>query len=249
LPPLEIEHGYKMSDASAESPVQDRHVAIGQPIFNNDARYLLLTYRPLSACPEQDRTPNNREQIGPALVCDANRVNAVWVLSDGRSPRIGGVKRKGSRSMRVDKIFGAVLAASVAVTPVAATAAQPVGSILSVTGDTFVSREGRLLRAAPAMAVRAGDRVITSNTGSAKVGLNDCSVNVSGGQMASVSGGSCGSVKTASFDRAASTADDSSALRGRAGAGGFVVAIVAAVAVIIGIVIVVKNNDDTPTSP
>jgi len=151
--------------------------------------------------------------------------------------------------MRVDKFFGAVLAASVAVTPVAASAAQPVGSILSVKGDAFVSRQGRLLRAQPTMAVRAGDRVITRDGASANVGLNGCSVNVAGGQMASVSNGSCGSVQTASFDRAASSTGDASSLRGGAGAGSFVVAIVAAVAVIIGIVIVVQNDDDTPTSP
>ena len=151
--------------------------------------------------------------------------------------------------MRVDKFFGAMLAASVAITPVAASAAQPAGSILSVNGDAFVSHEGRLVRAQPSMKVAAGDRVITRDGASAKVALNNCSVNVAGGEMATVSNGSCGSVQTASFDRAASTTDDASGLRGRAGAGGFVVAIVAAVAVIIGIVIVVKNDDDTPTSP
>lgn len=153
--------------------------------------------------------------------------------------------------MRVDKFFGAMVAASVALTPVAVTAAQPAGSILSVSGDAFVSHEGRLVRAVPSMKVAAGDRVITRNGASANVGLNNCSVNVAGGQMATVSSGSCGSVQTASFDRAASNAGDSSDLRGRGvGSGaGFVVAIVAAVAVIIGIVIVVKNNDDNPTSP
>lgn len=151
--------------------------------------------------------------------------------------------------MRVDKFFGAVVAASVALTPVAATAAQPAGSILSVNGDAYVSHEGRLLRAQPNMVVNAGDRVITRSGATANVGLNNCSVSVAGGEMATVSNGSCGSVQTASFDRSAAGAQDASDLRGRGRGGSFVVAIVAAVAVIIGIVIVVQNNDDKPTSP
>jgi hypothetical protein len=148
--------------------------------------------------------------------------------------------------MRVDKFFGAVVAASVALTPVAASAAQPVGSILSVKGDAFVSHEGRLVRAQPSMKVAAGDRVITRDGATASVGLNNCSVNVAGGQMSTVSNGSCGSVQTASFDRAASTGQNGSSL---VAGGGFIIAILAAAAVIVGIVVVASNDDDTPTSP
>jgi len=149
--------------------------------------------------------------------------------------------------MRVDKFLGAMVAASVALTPVAATAAQPAGSIVSVNGNAFVSHEGRLVRATPNMKVAAGDRVITRDGSSAKVALNDCSVNVAGGQMATVANGSCGSVQNASFDRAGSAHTGNAS--GLAGGGGFVVALIAAVAVIIGIVVVVKNDDDSPTSP
>lgn len=146
--------------------------------------------------------------------------------------------------MRVHKFFGALAAASVALTPIAATA-ETAGSIVSVKGDAFVSSNGRLVRAQPNMAVNSGDRVITQSGATANVALNNCSVNVAGGQMATVSGTSCGSVQTASFDRGASKTSNASALAG----GGFIVAILAAAAVIIGIIIVVKNNDDSPTSP
>lgn len=148
--------------------------------------------------------------------------------------------------MRVGKILGAAVAASVALTPVAATAAQTVGSVVSVNGGAYVAREGRLLRAQPAMAVKAGDRVITRSGASASVAMNGCSVDVAGGEMKTL-GGSCGSVETASFNRAATKSEGSSALGGFGG-GAVVIVILAVAAVVVGIVAATRNNNK-PTSP
>jgi co-chaperonin GroES (HSP10) len=149
--------------------------------------------------------------------------------------------------MRIGRILGSAVAASVALTPIAATASQTVGSVVSVNGDAYVAREGRLLRAQPAMAVKAGDRVITRSGASASVAMNGCSVNVAGGEMKTL-GGSCGSVETASFSRAASKSDGSSALAGGAGGGVIVIALIAIGAIVVGIVAATRNNNK-PTSP
>ncbi len=148
--------------------------------------------------------------------------------------------------MRVGKFVGAAMAASVIMTPVAVSAAQPVGSLVSVQGDAFVAREGRLIHARPAMVVRAGDRVITRTGSSANVAMSGCSVNVVGGEMKTL-GGSCGSVETASFNRAASQSDGSEAL-GRARGGTFVIVILAVAAVVAGIIFATRGSSK-PTSP
>lgn len=149
--------------------------------------------------------------------------------------------------MRLNKVLGALLAGSVALTPVAASAAQPVGSILSVNGDAYVSREGRLLRAQPSMAINAGDRVITRTGSTAKLGLNGCSTSVSGGEMKTVSGASCGSVQTASFERAAAQTRNSSQLAGFGGTG-IIVGILALAAIAAGIVAATSGHSH-PSSP
>lgn len=148
--------------------------------------------------------------------------------------------------MRVGKILGATVAASVALTPVAASAAQSVGSVVSVNGAAYVAREGRLIRAQPAMVVKAGDRVITRTGASANVAMNGCSVNVAGGEMKTL-GSSCGSVETASFSRAASQSNGSDAL-GKARGGTFVIVILAVAAIIAGIIFATRGSSK-PTSP
>ena len=148
--------------------------------------------------------------------------------------------------MRMGKFLGVALASSVALTPVAATAAQPVGSLVSVNGDAFVAREGRLIHAQPAMALRAGDRVITRTGASANVSMNGCSVNVAGGEMTTL-GSSCGSVETASFNRAASKSNGSAAL-GSTGGGAIFIGLGAVVLIVLAIVIATRGTS-RPTSP
>lgn len=147
--------------------------------------------------------------------------------------------------MRVGKFIGAVAAAAMTITPVVVSA-QPVGSLVSVSGDAFLSHEGRLVRAEPAMAVQAGDRLITRSGGSANVALNDCSVSVAGGEMKTFGGDACGAVQSASFTRAA---DGSANGQQLLGGGGFIIAILAAAAVIAGVVIVATDGSSRPTSP
>ena len=150
--------------------------------------------------------------------------------------------------MRLGKFLGVALASSVALTPVAATAAQPVGSLVSVNGDAFVAREGRLIHAQPAMALHAGDRVITRTGASANVAMNGCSgsVNVAGGEMTTL-GSSCGSVETASFNRAASKSNGSAAL-GATGGGAIFIGL-GAVALIVLAVVIATRGTSRPTSP
>lgn len=148
--------------------------------------------------------------------------------------------------MRVGKFMGIAVAASVAMVPVAATAAQPVGSLVSVNGDAFIARGGRLIHAQPAMAVQAGDRVITRTGASANVAMNGCSVAVAGGEMKTL-GSSCGSVETASFNRAASQSNGSAAL-GSTGGGAIFIGLGAIVLIVLAIVIATRNNT-RPTSP
>jgi hypothetical protein len=146
--------------------------------------------------------------------------------------------------MRVGKFIGAVTAAAMAVTPVVASA-QPVGSLVSVSGDAFLAHNGRLVRAEPAMAVQAGDRLITRSGASANVSLNGCAVSVSGDEMKTFGGDACGAVQSASFSRAADDSVNGSHLLG----GGIIIAILAAAAVIAGVVVVATDNSSTPTSP
>ena len=148
--------------------------------------------------------------------------------------------------MRIGKFMGVAVAASVAMMPVAATAAQPVGSLVSVNGDAFIARDGRLIRAQPAMSVHAGDRVITRTGASADVAMNGCSVNVAGGEMKTL-GSSCGSVETASFSRAASQSNGSAAL-GSTGGGAIFIGLGAIALIVLAVVIGTKNNS-RPTSP
>ena len=148
--------------------------------------------------------------------------------------------------MRVGKILGATVAASVALTSVVASAAQSVGSVVSVNGDAYVAREGRLIRAQPAMAVKVGDRVITRTGATANVAMSGCSVNVAGGEMKTI-GSSCGSVESASFSRAASQSTGSEAM-GKFRGGTFVIIIIA-IAAIIGGIIAATRGHSKPTSP
>jgi hypothetical protein len=148
--------------------------------------------------------------------------------------------------MRINKLLGAVTAATVALAPVAATAAPTIGSLVAVKGDAYVAREGRLLRAQPAMAVNAGDRVITRNGAVANVALGNCSVDVAGGEMKTFASDSCSSVQSASFSRAAGQSQHGSQLLG--GGSGFIIAILAVGAIALGIV-AATSGSSRPTSP
>lgn len=158
-----------------------------------------------------------------------------------------GLMWKGIRAMRGGKIFGAITAATVAFAPIAVSAAPTVGSLVAVSGDAFVARDGRLVRAQPAMAVQAGDRVITRNGATANVALSGCSVNVAAGEMKTFSDSSCGSVQSASFTRAAGTSSNGSQLVGHGG-GGFIIAILAVGAIALGVVAATRGSSH-PTSP
>lgn len=147
--------------------------------------------------------------------------------------------------MRFKSLFLGLAATGLAATPIAASAREAAGVLSSASGSAFVSRDGRLLAATPAMQLVKGDRVVTRAGGSAKVSLNGgCDIAVGSSATANVS--SCAS-KATSFDRAGYEGD-SSALRGRAGAGGFIIALLAVAVVIVGIIIFVDSDDD-PDSP
>jgi hypothetical protein len=147
--------------------------------------------------------------------------------------------------MRIGKFIGAVTAAAMTITPVVVSA-QPVGSLVSVSGDAFLSHDGRLVRAQPSMSVEAGDRVITRSGATANVSLDGCSVGVAGGEMKTFGGDSCGSVQSASFTRAADGSANGQQLLGGAG---IIIAILAAAAVIAGVVVIATDNSSNPTSP
>ena len=148
--------------------------------------------------------------------------------------------------MRLRSLLMGMVATVVAVAPVAATASEPAGVISSVSGNSFVSRDGRLLRAVPSMRLVKGDRVITQANGAAKVAMKDgCTVAVSGSSSAGVS--TCGDAKSVDFQRAGYTGK-SSALSGGAFSGGFLIAILAVGAIALGIVAATRGSS-RPNSP
>ena len=151
--------------------------------------------------------------------------------------------------MRVNKVLGGIAAVQMALLPIAATAATPVGSVVSVSGDTFVARNGRLLRATPNMAISSGDRLISRSGGNATVSLGNCSVSVGSSEMKTMSGNAC-SGAAESFDRASYTGD-SSALRDRDGhrSGGIIIISILALAAIIAGIIAATSGSSHPASP
>ena len=151
--------------------------------------------------------------------------------------------------MRNSKVIGALIATSVAITPVAASAAPTIGSLATVSGDAFVARQGRLLRAQPAMAVQVGDRVITRTGSTASVALNGCAVSVAGGEMKTFANTSCDAVQSATFKRAGDVTTDASQLHGGLGSGGIVIAFLALGIIAAGIVVVATDGNTRSTSP
>ncbi len=73
-------------------------------------------------------------------------------------------------------IIATALAVAVMLEPAARAAEVPLGMVTE-SAQTFVLRHGALLRAAPAMELRQGDRLITRAEGSAKIEVADgCTV-------------------------------------------------------------------------
>lgn len=148
--------------------------------------------------------------------------------------------------MRVRSLMMGMVALTVGLAPVAATASETVGVVSAVSGNSFVARNGRLLRAVPSMQLVKGDRVITQADGSAKVTVNGgCEVAVANSSSAGVA--SCTDPKSVDFQRSGYSGQ-SSDLRGRSGGSVFIIAIIAVGAIALGIIAATRGNS-RPNSP
>jgi hypothetical protein len=97
--------------------------------------------------------------------------------------------------------YAAALAISAMLSPVAAQAADAIGTVSSGT-SALIARDGRVIPAVAGMKLYSSDRVITRAGGSAKVamGSSNCAVSVGASAMLPMSGATCAKPNVIAFD-------------------------------------------------
>jgi hypothetical protein len=134
---------------------------------------------------------------------------------------------------------------AVALAPVMASAAQPIGFV-EASGSTFISRDGKLVSVTQKSPLFAGDRVLTRGKGSAKVNMaSGCSVAVPQTSVLTVGTNSCTTGASGFVERAGAPMGQANALKG----GSLVIALLAVGAAGLGVAAAVSTDDDDAVSP
>lgn len=152
--------------------------------------------------------------------------------------------------MTYKNLIASVAALGMVVAPVAASAGQAAGKIVSGNGALIV-RDGKVVSASAGDSLRAGDRVVSRAGQSVKVASSNCATTLSGASSVAIASDGCSNVVSLAANRAGANVNAANAFQGGEGGGstgGLLIGGLAALAIGAGIYFAV-DGDEKPVSP